>query len=162
MRLGALVAVLVLLLAGVAGAAVEEKYYQQYRNDAPVAFAGTVLSDRGGQARVRVDAAERGGLQVGTEVTVAYPEYRKGREMPVGAEVYYERFRPGDQIKVWGRGTDPVEIVPKGIEVVSRGPEPAPLAGLAWWVGAAVAAALVALAAGGLVWRRPRVRTRPN
>jgi hypothetical protein len=162
MRLGALVAVFVLALAGVAGAAVEEKYYQQYRDEALVAFAGTVLRDSGGEARVQDDAVERGGLQVGAEVVVAYPEYKKGREMPTGAAVYYERFRPGDQLKVWGKGADPVVIVPKGIDLVSRGPKPAPLSGLAWWVGAAVAAALVALAAGGLVWRRPRPHTRSH
>jgi hypothetical protein len=159
-RLWSLVLLVWLIVGGTAGAAVEEKYYQQYRDEAPVAFAGTVLSDRGGKALVRVDATQRGALTAGGEVTVIYPEYRNGKDLPIGATVYYDRFRKGDQLLVWGEGTDRITIVPKGIELTARGPESAPLTRLASWTIAAGAAALVTLAAGGMVWRKAKARPR--
>lgn len=113
-----------LVLARDAGAALPPEAYAELRQTAPLAFAGTVRNDPGGQAWVRVDHVARGTLGVGQFVTVVYPLDRGGYGTP-GAEVYYRPFAPGTRLRVFGQlGYDgrSVQIVAGGIDVMTPPP----------------------------------------
>lgn len=150
-------AILLLLVSVPALAALPPKAYQELRDKAPFAFAGTVVMDPGGKALVRVESVDRGDLKPGDEVTVSYPEYESGMEIPSGAAVYYDRFHPGDRIKVWGSGTGKsIAIVHKGIDIIESSGAPYPESSPWPWVAAG---AILAGAAAALYrWRRRRGR----
>lgn len=118
--LAALVVAFVSLIAGSAWSALPPEAYEQLRNMAPLAFAGTVQQDSGGQALVRVDHVARGNLRAGQVVTVAYP-VAAGYAEP-GPQVHYRPFVAGTRLRVFGQpGYDgrTVNIVHGGIDVMT-------------------------------------------
>lgn len=152
----ALPAVIACTMAAPAWAVLLPQEYVKLKHAAPLAFAGVVEDDPGGHARVRVSAVDRGGMAVGSVVTVVYPEFR-GQTIPAGGDIWYRRFAPGDVLKVWGQRTaDTVTIVPGGIEDSRKGPPPPPLNRARSWAFLAAPVAVAAALAGVWAWRRRR------
>ncbi len=150
------------LLVARADAALPPEAYAEARQSAAFAFMGTVLTDPGGRASVRVEHVARGALSPGQVVTVLYPP-DTGALGPPGAQVAYRAFAPSTRVRVFahpGYDATSVQIVDGGIDIVSSTPPSrggcaaCAVAGNERQRGGSVGWLVLGAVGGCLLWRR--------